>query len=113
MLGGRGSSSRPQVTGLFWEAFDAASAISALVRSGFAEDDIHALGVLTGGAPIFGDVLLAMGIPRGDANFYGNCLGDGAVLLIVHTEPVYKKKTAIAVLEQHGGVFPPAKTANS
>jgi hypothetical protein len=60
-----------------------------------------------------GKRLLAMGIPLDDASFYSNCLGDGAVLLIVHTEPVYKKKAAIAVLEQHGGVFPPAKTANS
>jgi hypothetical protein len=111
MLGGRDSSSRLPVTALFWEAFDATGAISALMRSGFAENDIYALGVLSGGAPNFGDMLLAMGIPLDDASVYSNCLGDGAMLLIVHTEPGHNKKAALEVLERHGGVFPPATKA--
>jgi hypothetical protein len=113
MLGWRDSSSRPPVTGLFWEAFDAASAISALVGIGFAEHDIYALGVMSGGAPNIGDVLLAMGIPLDDASFYSHCLGDGAMLLIVHTGPGHNKKAALEVLERHGGVFPPAAKGNS
>jgi len=101
------------VSGLFWEPFEAANAITALIRSGFAEYDVDALGVLSGRAPDVRNVLYAMGIAREDAIFYNECFADGAVLLIVRTKPVRKAKIALKVLKQHGGIFAPTAAAPS
>jgi hypothetical protein len=51
MFGETGSDSPTLVTGIFCEPFSAANAIAALLRRGFADHDIHAVGVLEGHAP--------------------------------------------------------------
>ena len=101
------------VSGLFWQPFDAANAITALVESGFAEYDIDALGVLSGRARDVTDVLYAMGIARADATFYNECFADGAVLLIIRTGAVRTAKIALKMLKHHSGVFAPTGAASS
>jgi hypothetical protein len=58
MLGETGSSTPTLVTGIFCEAFGAASAIAKLLRSGFADHEIQAVGVLQGHAPAVSEFLL-------------------------------------------------------
>jgi len=80
------------VTGIFCEPFSAANAIAALLRRGFADHDIHAVGVLEGHAPAVSEFLLAIGLPSDVAAFYSDCFDDGAVLLMVHVDRARRKK---------------------
>ena len=103
-----GSESPMLVTGIFWEPFSAANAIAALLRRGFADHDIHAVGVLEGHAPAISEFLLAIGLPSDVAAFYSECFDDGAVLLMVRVDPGHrKKKIAIELLKHYGGVCAP------
>ena len=52
------------LTGLFWDPFDVARAITALIRDGFSEYEIDAIGVLCGRAPDLTDLLFSMGLER-------------------------------------------------
>ena len=73
MFGEPGSNSPMLVTGIFCEPFSAASAIAGLLRSGFADHDIQAVGVLEGHAPAVSEFLLAIGLPSDVAAFYSEC----------------------------------------
>ena len=46
------------ITGIFWEALSAGSAVTELLHKGFKDSDVYAVGVLTGWAPDLGDFLV-------------------------------------------------------
>jgi hypothetical protein len=108
MFGETASHSSTLVTGVFCELFSAANAIAGLLRSGFADCDIHAVGVLEGHTPAVSEFLIAIGLPSDVAAFYSECFDDGAVLLMVRVDPGHrKKKIAIELLKHYGGVCAP------
>jgi hypothetical protein len=104
MLGETSSSTPTLVTGIFCEAFGAASAIAKLLRSGFADHEIQAVGVFEGHAPAVSEFLLAIGLPNKLAAYYGDCFDDGGVLLMVRIDQPRKEKIAIQLLKHYGGV---------
>ena len=57
MFAETGSNSPTLVTAIFCEPFSVASAIAGLLQSGFADHDIHAVGVLEGHAPAVSEFL--------------------------------------------------------
>jgi len=97
------------LTGLFWDPFDVARAITALIRDGFSEYEIDAIGVLCGRAPDLTDLLFSMGLERDETIFYNDCFADGAMLLIVRTEPGRRARIALNTLRRHGCIVPAAK----
>ena len=99
----RGSNSPSLVTGILWDAFSAGGIISELLRSGFADHDVNAIGVLEGHAPAVSEFLLAIGLPSDVAAFYGDFFDDGAVLLLIRVNPPRRKKTALELLKHYGG----------
>jgi hypothetical protein len=99
------------VTSLFCEPFDAASALSMLESIGFTEGEVAFFGVLGGSSPELFPILLGIGVPEEHIAYFSSLLEDGAVLLMVRTQQPHKQEAALAVLEQHGGIFPPLSTA--
>ena len=97
------------LTGLLWDTFGVADAIAALMRGGFSEYEIDALGVLCGRAPDLTDLLFSMGVERERAIFYNDCFADGAMLLIVRTEPGRRAQSALNTMRQHGCIVPAHK----
>jgi hypothetical protein len=104
----QGISSQTLVTAIFWDAFGAGSAVTALLRSGFAESDVHVVGVLGGRAPDLTQFFLSMGITVVDATYYNSCFQDGAMLLIVRAQPPCDEQSALEVIRRHGGISPPS-----
>lgn len=96
------------VTAIFWEGFTAGSAITALLRVGFPDTDVSAVGVLTGPAPDLRDLLASLRIPTVDTNYYNDCFQDGAVLIIVQAHTPYDRCRALEVIRRHGGFLPPS-----
>lgn len=106
MLEATGNNSSTLVTGIFWELFGAASAIAALLRRGFSDRHVHAVGVLEGHAPAASEFLHATGLPSDIAAFYSGCFEDGAVLVMVRVDQAHRRENiAIDLLKQHGGVY--------
>lgn len=97
------------LTGLLWDTFGVADAIAALMRGGFSEYEIDALGVLCGRAPDLTDLLFSMGVERERAIFYNDCFADGAMLLIVCTKPGRRARSALKIMRQHGCIVPAHK----
>jgi len=97
------------LTGLFWDTFGVADAIAALMRGGFSEYEIDALGVLCGRAPDLTDLLFSMGVERERAIFYNDRFADGAMLFIVRTEPGRRARSALNTMRQHGCIVPAHK----
>jgi hypothetical protein len=105
MFGERGSSSPELVIGIFCEPFNATSAIAELLRSGFADDEIDALGVLEGNAPVTREFWLAIGLPGEVAAFCSDCFEDGAVLVMIQVDqPRKREKIAIELVKHYGGI---------
>ena len=105
MFGQKGNESTAVVTGIFWEPFSAASAIAALLRQGFSDRNVHAVGVLEGHAPAVSEFLLATGLPSDIATLYGDCFDDGAVLVMVRLDQAHRRENIVLdLLKQHGGV---------
>ncbi len=97
------------VTGVFCEPFSAAEAIRTLIESGFADHEIDLLGVLSGRPPNLIWFLRNLGLPHEQAEYCNACLSEGAVLVMVQTPPSCpsrRRKIALEVLKQHGGVLP-------
>jgi hypothetical protein len=105
MLNLKGDPARAVLTGLFWNPFDVAHAITDLVGGGLSEDEIDAIGVLCGRAPDLTDWLFSMRLKRQEAIFCNDCFADGATLLIVRTEPGYRARIALNTLRRHGRIF--------
>ena len=107
MFWSRDNHSNPSwVTSIFFELPSAMGALQALNASGFEDDDIELIAVLSGKAPDLTVILHHLGIPAYHAECYNECFEHGAVLLIVRTIPSGRRKTALRLLEQHGGIFP-------
>jgi hypothetical protein len=96
------------VTAIFWDALSAGSAVTALLRAGFPDTDVYAVGVLAGRAPDLRDFLSSLGIPGVDTVYYNNCFQDGAVLLIIRTETAGDERSALEVILRYGGILPPS-----
>jgi hypothetical protein len=112
-LGGRemlkepSSSSESVVTAGFYEPFTAVNAIRALNQVGFEDDDIGMVGMFAGTVTNLTRFCQAIGVPREHARYYQTSFEDGGVLLIVRARELGMKKTALAVLNENGGIFPP------
>jgi hypothetical protein len=101
------------VTGVFCEPFSAADAIRRLTESGFTDHEIDLFGVLSGQPPNLIRSLQNLGLPRDHAEYCNVCLSEGAVLVMVQIPASYtsrKRKIALRVLKQHGGVLPLEQT---
>jgi hypothetical protein len=107
MLKHSGSSSESLITAGFYEAFTAVNAIRALNQVGFEDDDIGMVGVFAGPVTDLTGFCQAIGVPREHARYYQTSFEDGGVLLIVRTRELVMKETALAVLNEKGGIFPP------
>jgi len=107
MLKEPSSSSESVVTAGFYEPFTAVNAIRALNQVGFEDDDIGMVGVFAGPVTDLTRFCQAIGVPREHARYYQTSFEDGGVLLIVRARELGMKKTALAVLNENGGIFPP------
>ena len=96
------------IAAIFWEGLSVSSVVTALVRVGFPETDLYAVGVLTGLAPDLSDFLAGLGIPTVDTVYCNNCFQDGAVLLIVRIHRACDEHRALEVIVRHGGLLPPS-----
>jgi len=94
------------ISAIFWEGLSAGSAVGALLKVGFSDSDVYAVGVLSGSAPNFGELLDSVGISPQEAEYYRECFQDGAILLVVHAHTMAQKRQALEILENHGGVRP-------
>jgi hypothetical protein len=103
-----GISTPTPTTAIFGDALSAGSAVTALLRAGFPDTDVYAVGVLEGRAPDLRDFLDGLGIPGVDTVYYNNCFQDGAVLLIVCTQTACDERSALEVILRHGGILPPS-----
>jgi hypothetical protein len=108
----KGNNSSTLVTAIFCEPFSVASIITALLRSGFADHDIQAFGILEGHAPAIREFLFAIGLPSDVVDFYRNCFDEGAVLLTVRVNRGgRKKKIALELVKHYGGICAPQEAA--
>ena len=96
------------IVGMFWEALSAGGTVTELLRAGFRDADIDAIGVLTGSAPNLSDCLATLGISAIDAVYFNDCFQDGAVLLIIRVHTPRDERTALKVISRHGGILPPS-----
>jgi hypothetical protein len=96
------------ITAIFWDGLTAGSAVTALLRVGFPDTDVYAVGVLTGPVPDLTDFLASLGIPAVDALFYNDCFQDGAILVIIRSRAPRDERRAREVMLRHGGVLPPS-----
>ena len=96
------------ITGIFWEALSASGAVTELLRVGFPDTDVYAVGVLIGSAPDLSDFLANLDIPATDAIYFNDCFQDGAVLLIIRIRTPRDKRRAVRAILRHGGILPPS-----
>jgi hypothetical protein len=96
------------ITAIFWDAWSVGSAMTALLRAGFSDTDIYAVGVLAGHAPDLQDFLDSLGISAADAAYCNDCFQDGAVLLIVGARVSGDQRRALDFILRHGGILPPS-----
>jgi hypothetical protein len=114
MLEDKGNNSSTLVTAIFCEPFSIARTISALLRGGFADRDIHAFGALEGRIPELRALLLAIGVPSNVVDVYRDCLDEGALLLTVRvSRGGRKKQTVVELVEHYGGVCTPSKSSET
>ena len=92
------------ISAVFWEPFSATSAIEALLRIGFCDSDILAVGILEGRAPDLCEFLASVGLPSLEAAYYNSCFQDGAVLLMVYLSLPANEQLALDVIRRHGGL---------
>lgn len=96
------------VTAAFGELFTAANAVQALNQVGFEDRDISMVGMLAGSHLNLMGFCEHIGVPVAHAMYYEDSLEDGGVLLIVRASKLSMKRTALAVLNQQGGLIPPS-----
>ena len=95
------------ITAGFYEPFTAANAIQALNQVGFEDGDIGMLGMLDGPVSNLTGICEAIGVPLAHALYYETSFEDGGVLLIVRARELSMRRTALAVLNEQGGILPP------
>jgi hypothetical protein len=91
----------------FHEVFTAANAIQALNQAGFKDDDIGMFGVLAGPFADLTRFCHDIGVPHEHVQYYESSFEDGGVLLLVRARESFMKETALAVLNEKGGILPP------
>ena len=96
------------VTAIFWEGVSVGDTVAKLLRVGFPDNDIYALGVLAGSAPDLSDVFASFGIPAMDSIYFNECFQDGAIVLIIRVHTARDKRRALEVLQRSGGLLPPS-----
>jgi hypothetical protein len=94
------------VSAIFWEGLSANSAVNALLRRGFRDRDVYAVGVLSGSPPDFGDFFSSLGISAREAAYCQECFQDGAILLVVRAHSPGDQHRALEIIRDHGGVLP-------
>ena len=92
------------ISAVFWEPFSVASAIEALLQSGFCDSDIFAVGILAGRAPDLHEFLASAGLSSPEAAYYNDCFQDGAVLLMVYLRLPANEQLALDVIRRCGGL---------
>jgi hypothetical protein len=95
------------ITAGFYEAFTAVSAIRALNQVGFADDDIGMVGLFAGPASNLSGFCQSLGVPHEHASYYQSSFEEGGILLIVRARERSMKETALAILNEQGGLLPP------
>lgn len=100
-------SSHLLITAVLWEVFSAGSAARALLRIGFADADIDAVGVLSGPAPDLSGFFASVGMTRVEAAYYSDCFQDGAVLVLIRAQP-WEQQIATEVVRRYGGLLSPS-----
>lgn len=95
------------ITAGFYEPFTVASAIRALNQVGFQDDDIGMVGLFAGPASQLTGFCQAIGVPHEHASYYQSSFEEGGILLIVRARELSMKKTALAILNEQGGILPP------
>jgi len=100
------------VSSLFWDGFEAAGAMAALAQSGFASQNVSALGAISGRIPDLDQYLLQLGLTPSESACFTECFDEGAVLLVVHTDKKEQREAAARLLRRHGGLFPSAILGN-
>jgi hypothetical protein len=104
----QGISTPSPITAIFWDAWSAGNAVTALLRAGFSDRDLYAVGVFAGQAPDLRNFLDDLGIPAPDAVYCNDCFQDGAILLIVGPRMSGDQRTALKLVLRHGGTLPPS-----
>lgn len=102
------SNSPEPVTAIFWEGVSLGESVARLLRAGFSDSDIYAVGVLAGSAPDFTDFFASLGIPMMDLVYFNQCFEDGAIVLIVRSRTARDKRRAQDVIQRSGGHLPPS-----
>jgi hypothetical protein len=105
-MGNESGNSEVVIGAVFYELFTAAKAIKALNQVGFEDSDVELVGVLAG-MPDLSWLSRDMGMPVEHAQYYESCCEDGAVLVMVRARRLTSTMTALAVLQQQGGVLAP------
>ena len=102
--------SEPQspVTAIFWEGLSVGEAVDRLLRVGFSDCDVSAVGVLAGRAPDLSEFFASHCIPADQSNYFNECFKDGAIVLIIRADTPSDKRRALDVVLQSGGVLPPS-----
>jgi|SRR5579884_2337457 hypothetical protein len=95
------------ITAGFYEPFTAASAIRALNQVGFEDDDIGMVGLFAGPASSLSGLCQAIGVPHEHASYYQSSFEEGGILLIIRARELWMKETALAILNEQGGLLPP------
>lgn len=108
MRNNQGISTPSPITAIFWDAWSAGNAVTALLRAGFSDRDLYAVGVFAGQAPDLRNFLDDLGIPAPDAVYCNDCFQDGAILLIVGPRVSDDQRTALKLVLRHGGTLPPS-----
>ena len=96
------------VSAIFWECVSLGEGVSRLLRAGFSDSDIYAVGVLAGANTDFTDFLTSLGIPMTDSLYFNQCFEDGAIVLIVRSRTARDKRRALDVIQHSGGHLPPS-----
>ena len=93
------------LSAIFWDGFDAMTAIGVLARSGFLMQEICALGILAGSAPDLEPTLLELGLSESESAFCKQLFDEGAIVLVVRAQQEERRKMAARLMEHCGGLL--------
>jgi hypothetical protein len=94
------------IVSLFCDPFAAVAAVRQLTAIGVSENEIDLVGFLGSHAQDWNPILIAVGLPTTQADYYREEFEDGAVMLVVRAADPGPKKSLVRVLQQHGGFIP-------
>jgi len=96
------------VAAIFWEGMSVGNAVRRLLKLGFSDQDVCAIGVLSGRAPDLEDFFASHCIPPADTSYFNDCFKDGGIVLIIQTPTEKEKRRALEVVRRSGGILPPS-----